>query len=102
MRAPYERAPAAGNGRGAGNGGQRFRAQVASTGAPHQAGIAAHNRQALAAFRLIAGTLKGDAERLVWVAYEIAKCAEVAGLISLRNEAMDIAVRAHDAGEVLQ
>lgn len=64
--------------------------------------VATRHRRALAAFRLSAGVMKSDAERLTWIAYEIGKRAEVAGLQSLSDEAAQIALRAFDASEVLR
>lgn len=63
--------------------------------------IATQHRRALSAFRLSADVMKSDAERLTWIAYEIGKYAEVAGLQSLSDEAANIALRAFDASEVL-
>lgn len=63
--------------------------------------LAAQYRRRLSAFRLSAGALKCDAERLVWIAYEISKHAEIAGLQRLSDEAAQIALRACDASEVL-
>lgn len=63
--------------------------------------IAARHRRALSAFRLTVDVMKTDAERLTWIAYEIGKRAEVAGLHALSDEAEKIALRAFDASEVL-
>lgn len=63
--------------------------------------IAARHRRALSAFRLSAGVMRADAERLTWIAYEIGRHAEIASLQSLSDEAAQIALRAFDASEVL-
>jgi hypothetical protein len=64
-------------------------------------GLAARQFRALSAFRLTVGVMKSDAERLMWIAYEIGKRAELAGLNALSEEAAQIALRAFDASEVL-
>lgn len=63
--------------------------------------IAARHRLALSAFRLSVGVMKADAERLTWIAYEIGKYAEIAGLQSLSDQAAQIALRAFDVSEAM-
>lgn len=74
---------------------------VATTPPNTAADIASRHWHALSAFRLSANVMKADAERLMWIANEIGRHAEVAGLRLLSDEAAQIALRAFDTSEVL-